>query len=405
MRQAPASVPAYNIEDLRALAQRRLPKGLFQFVDRGSEDEVSLNGNRAGFERLRFTTEVLVDVSARSTQMELFGKSASMPLVVAPTGAAGLLWLDGEIEVARAARAAGVPFTLSTASIVPMERVAAEAGGRLWFQLYMWPDRAMSMRLVDRVKAAGYEALMVTVDTAMAPNREYNPRNGFSLPLAVNRRNVIDVMQHPRWFFDVFARYLMRSGIPMLENYPEELRAKLTADPNRKGGLPKTDSLTWDDLRELRRRWDGPLMIKGVLNPQDAERAIQCGVDGIIVSNHGGRNLDSAAATIDVLPAVADKVAGRCTILLDSGVRRGSDIAKALSLGASAVMVGRAPLYGVAVAGQTGAGQALALLREELDRVLGFLGCPSVTALGHRFIEASSLPAARMSVLSSTAGE
>jgi isopentenyl diphosphate isomerase/L-lactate dehydrogenase-like FMN-dependent dehydrogenase len=395
LRTLPAPVRAYNIEDLRALARRRLPRGLFEFVDRGSEDELSLHGNRAGFERLRFRTEVLVDVSRRSTATELFGQPASMPVAVAPTGAAGLLWLDGEIEVARAARAAGIPFTLSTASIVPMERVAAEAGGRLWFQLYMWPDRAMSMRLVDRVRDAGYEALIVTVDTAMTPNREYNPRNGFSLPLAVNRHNALDVMRHPRWFLDVFARYLLRSGIPMLENYPEELRAKLTADPNRKGGLPKSDSLSWDDLRELRRRWDGPLMIKGIVNPHDAERAVQCGVDAVIVSNHGGRNLDGAVATIDALPAIVEQVRGRCKVMLDSGVRRGSDIAKAVALGASAVMVGRAPLYGVAVAGQTGAGQALSLLHEELDRVMGFLGCPSIAGLGPQFIDPSSGPAPR----------
>jgi isopentenyl diphosphate isomerase/L-lactate dehydrogenase-like FMN-dependent dehydrogenase len=387
----PAPVEAYNVADLREHARRVLPRGLFEFLDRGTEDECGLAANRAAFERVRFRPNVLVDVSKRSTATTLFGGPSSMPVVVAPTGAAGLLWLDGEIAVARAARQAGIPFTLSTASIVPMERVAAEAGGRLWFQLYMWPDREMSYRLVDRVRAAGYEALMVTVDTAVTPNREYNPRNGFSLPMRISRRNALDVALHPRWFLTVFARYLMRSGIPMLENYPEELRVKLTADPKRKGGLPKNDALDWSDLRDLRRRWDGPLMIKGILHPDDAARAVECGVDGVIVSNHGGRNLDAAMPTLDALPAIVDRVGGRCDVLLDSGVRRGSDVAKAVALGAKAVMVGRAPLYGVAAAGETGARQALQFVREELERVMGFLGCNTIADLGSRILDVEEI--------------
>jgi isopentenyl diphosphate isomerase/L-lactate dehydrogenase-like FMN-dependent dehydrogenase len=251
----------------------------------------------------------------------------------------------------------------------------------------MWPDREMSYRLVDRVKAAGYEALMVTVDTAATPNREYNPRNGFSLPMRISRRNALDVALHPRWFLNVFARYLMRSGIPMLENYPEELRVKLTADPKRKGGLPKNDSLDWADLRDLRRRWSGPLMIKGILHPDDAARAVDCGVDAVIVSNHGGRNLDAAAATLDALPSIVERVGARCDVILDSGVRRGSDVAKAVALGARAVMVGRAPLYGVAAAGETGAGQALHFLQDELLRVMGFLGCSTIGELGERILD------------------
>jgi len=245
----------------------------------------------------------------------------------------------------------------------------------------------MSYRLVDRVQAAGYEALIVTVDTPVGPNREYNPRNGFSLPLRITRRNVVDVARHPRWFLNVFARYLLRSGIPMFENYPDALKLKMTAGAHQRNGLPKNDSLRWADLRDLRRRWKGPLLLKGVLHPDDAATAVSCGVDAVIVSNHGGRNLDGAIATIDALPAIADRVGGRCDVLLDSGVRRGSDIVKALSLGAKAVMVGRVPLYGVAVAGETGASQALQLLREETGRVLAFLGCPSVGALGPHFIE------------------
>ena len=309
-----------------------------------------------------------------------------MPIAVAPTGAAGLLWFDGEIAIARAAAKSGIPFTLSTASIISMERVAAEAGGRLWFQLYMWPDRSMSYQLVDRAKHAGFEALIVTVDTAVTPNREYNRRNGFALPMRITRRNVVDVACHPGWFFSIFARYLLRSGIPTLENYPDQLRQKLTAKPGQQKGLPKNDSLQWSDLRELRKRWDGPLMIKGILHPDDAALALDCGVDAVIVSNHGGRNLDSAIAPIDALPEIVERVGHKIDVLLDSGIRRGSDVVKALAFGAKGVFVGRAPLWGVASAGEAGALRALEILREEVDRVMGLTGCPSVAQINRNLL-------------------
>ncbi|NYT22590.1 alpha-hydroxy-acid oxidizing protein [Alcaligenaceae bacterium] len=377
---------AYNISDLRDRARRVLPRGLFEFVDRGTEDEACIDRNATAFKRIGLRPRVLVDVSERSLTTDFFGQASAMPLAVAPTGAAGLLWLDGEIAIARAAAESGIPFTLSTASIISMEKVASEAGGRLWFQLYMWPDRSMSYQLVDRAKRAGYEALVVTVDTAVTPNREYNRRNGFSLPMRITRRNIVDVAQHPGWFFSVFAKYILRSGIPMLENYPDQLRHKLTAKPGRQIGLPKNDSLQWSDLRELRKRWDGPLMIKGVLHPEDAKLALDCGVDGVIVSNHGGRNLDSAIAPIEALPQIADCVGHKIDVLLDSGVRRGSDIFKAVALGAKGVFVGRAPLWGVSAAGEAGALCALELLREEIDRVMGFTGCRSIDEISHELL-------------------
>ncbi len=378
---------AFNIGDLREAARRRLPHGLFEFVARGTENEVALARNRAAFDAIAMRPRVLVDVSKRTTASSFFGQASTMPVAVAPTGAAGLLWFDGEIAVARAAAKAGIPFTLSTASIISMERVAEEAGGRLWFQLYMLPERRMSHQLVARAKAAGYEALVVTVDTAATPNREYNRRNGFVLPMRITSRNALDVALHPTWFFTVFLRYMMRSGIPMLENYPDELRVKLTSNkPGQQPGLPKSDSLDWADLRELRRLWTGPLMVKGVLHPDDAAMAADCGADGVIVSNHGGRNLDCAMSTIEALPAVVDRVGHRCDVMVDSGFERGSDVAKAIALGAKGVFVGRAPLWGVSAAGQPGVERALAMLREELDRVLAFAGAADVSALNRSML-------------------
>ena len=371
---------ALNFSDLRELARKKLPRGLFEFVDRGTEDEISLKDNRRAYDSIRLVPRVLRNVSHRTQACEILGKRSTMPIAIAPTGAAGLLWFEGEIAIAKAALQAGIPFTLSTSSIVSMERVASEAGGRLWFQLYMWPDRQMSYRLIERAYSAGYEALIVTVDGSVSTNREYNTRNGFSLPMKVNRKNFIDVMQHPSWFFSVFARYLYRDGIPVLENYPEELRRKLTESQGKSKNIPvpKNDSLTWDDLRDLRKMWKGPLLLKGVLHPDDAKRAVNCGVDGIIVSNHGGRNLDSSVAPIVALPRIAEQVNGRVELFLDSSVTRGSDVVKAIAMGAKAVFIGRAPLWGVSAGGTEGVNVALSIFQEEIGRVMGLAGCSSL---------------------------
>jgi isopentenyl diphosphate isomerase/L-lactate dehydrogenase-like FMN-dependent dehydrogenase len=380
--ETPPGLVAYTIEDLRRLARRRLPKGLFEFVDRGCEDEVSLACNRLAFDRIRLFPRGLVDVSQRNAKTVLFGVEQSLPLVIAPTGAAGLLWYQGEIELARAAAASGIPFTLSTASITSMEKVAEAAGGRLWFQLYMWPDRRMSYQLIDRVKAAGYETLVVTVDTVVSPKRDYNHRNGFSVPIRINRRNALDVALHPAWLLQVMARYLASSGIPRHENYPEELRRSLIEQPKKFGSTPKNETLTWEDLVVLRARWPGPLVVKGVMHPEDARKAADCGADGVIVSNHGGRNFDSAPASIEALPAVVEAVGERLTVMVDSGFTRGSDVVKALALGAKAVLLGRAPLYGCAAAGAGGAKRALDIFREDILRSLAYLGCTDIGKLG-----------------------
>ena len=372
-----ATMGAYNIEDLRVLARRRLPKGVFEFVDRGSEDEVALHNNRSAFERIKLTSRPLIDVSKRSQAIELFGHALKMPIAIAPTGTAGLMWYQGELELARAAAAAGIPFTLATGSMTAMETIAEQAPGRLWFQLYMWPDRSMSHKLVERARHAGFEALVVTIDGVVSGNREYNLRNGFTIPFSYSRRNIIDVMSHPRWMVHVLGRYMLNSGMPRYENYPLELKNKITAAPMGKSML-RNDSLTWDDLRVLRKIWPHKLIVKGIMHPRDALLAADCGADGIVVSNHGGRNFDSLAAPIDVLPHVADAVGKRLTVLMDSGVRRGSDVIKALASGAKAVMIGRPTLYGTAVGGEAGAARAIGIFRDEIDRALAHLGCRNI---------------------------
>jgi len=376
---------AYNIDDLREIARRRVPKGMFEFVDRGAEDEVALRNNRTAFERIRLKPRALVDVSRRSQEITLFGNPQQMPIAIAPTGSAGLMWHDGEIALARAAAAAGIPFTLATGSMTAMEKIAVQAGGRLWFQLYMWPDRSLSHKLVERASAAGYEALVVTVDGAVPGNREYNLRNGFTIPFTFTRRNVTDVLMHPEWLLGVLARYVFTTGMPRYENYPSEFKHRITAQPMGKGML-LNDSLNWDDLRVLRGMWPRTLIVKGILHPQDAVHAADCGADGVVVSNHGGRNLDSSMAPIEVLPEVVDAVGKRITVMVDSGFRRGSDVVKALALGAQAVLIGRPTLYGTAAGGEAGAARAIAIFREEIDRVLALLGCPGIAALNREYL-------------------
>ena len=375
------SLGAYNIFDLRDMALSRVPKGLFEFVDRGTEDEISLRNNRAVFDRIKFKPRTLIDVSGRSQEITLFGQKQKMPICIAPTGTAGLMWHEGEIALARAAKEAGIPFTLATGSMTSMERVAEEAGGRLWFQLYMWPDKSMSHKLVERARAAGYEALVVTVDGAVSPNREYNLRNGFTIPFTFTRTNITDVLMHPRWLFGVLARYMFTTGMPRYENYPSEIKYKVTAKPMGRSQM-KNDSLNWEDLKVLRKLWPGTLIVKGLAHPQDAIFAADCGADAVVVSNHGGRNLDGSMAPLEALPEVVDAVSKRIPVIVDSGFRRGSDVVKALALGASAVLVGRATLYGVAAGGHPGATRAIQIFREEIDRVMALLGARSVAELG-----------------------
>ena len=376
-------IDAQNIEELRLLAKEYLPKGIYEYVARGCEDDVALAENVAAFQRIKLLPRVMVDVSHRSKEIDLFGQRLKMPLVIAPTGSAALLWYEGELVLARAAARAGIPFTISGGAAISMERIAAEAGGQLWFQIYMWQDEALSHQVIARARDAGMQAMVVTADSALPPNREYNVRNGFAQPFRVTGRNFVDVASHPRWVLRVMLRYLLGSGMPRYQNVPAELRDPITGRPAR---MVVSSSMDWDWLRRVRKIWPRALIVKGLMSPEDAKLAADCGADGVVVSNHGGRNVDSTPGTMELLPAVADAVGQRVTVMVDGGVRRGSDIVKACALGAKAVLAGRPPLYGAAVAGEAGVDRALAILSAEIDTTLGLIGCKGIDALDRSFI-------------------
>jgi L-lactate dehydrogenase (cytochrome) len=369
-----------NVEDARRAARRRLPRGLFEYVDRGAEDEISIDGNRRDLDAVRLAPSVLVDVSQRSQEAEVLGRRQPSPLVIAPTAVAGLVWRDGEIALARAAAAAGIPFCVSTQSITSIERIAAESGAELWFQLYVWKNRERTLALLDRAWAAGARTLVLTVDTAVGPNREYNLRNGFGIPLKPSLRAGIDLALHPRWTFDVLLRSVIASGVPTYAHYPEEFRTQL-GRVSLSDEMSLATDVSWEDVALLRRRWQGKLVLKGVLRVDDARKAAEHGADAVVVSNHGARNLDCAPGPVEVLPAIVDAVGNRLAILADSGVRRGADIARFLALGASGVLIGRATLYGVAIAGEAGASRVLDLLRNELSITMGMLGAQTLADL------------------------
>lgn len=368
-----------NIGDLREIARRKVPNFIFEYVEGGAEDEACLRHNRAALEALRFVPGTLVDTRARHQRITLFGRASPSPLIIAPTGGNGLSYPLGDLGLARAAAKFGIPFCLSTVSTVRLERVAAEAPGRLWMQLYVMKDRAIAERIMERAAAAGYEALVFTTDANTFGAREWDQRN-YRSPGKPTLRNLLSAASHPRWVYEI----LLRRGVPCFENFAEYLPPGQSSALGGSTIIPKLfePSLCWEDIAWLRRLWPGKLIVKGVLSVADAERAADCGCDGIVLTNHGGRQLDYCVAPIEVLPAIARSVGGRLTILIDSGFRRGTDVIKALALGAHAVMIGRATLYGLIAAGQRGAERALELLRDEIDRTLGHLGCCSIDDLG-----------------------
>src|SRR3954463_7412839 len=365
---------AVNIEDLRRLAKRRLPRAIFDFFDGGAEDETTLRDNRAAFERVRLLPKVLVDVSSVDLKTELLGKTASMPLAIAPTGGISAGRAGAELILARAAKAFGVPFTMATPSAFSIERVAEEVGGRLWFQLYAVRDQEFRKSLVSRAKSAGYEAILVTVDLPVSGKRERDPRNGFVTPYKPSWRNSRDVIFKPAWVLEVLRHGL--PGMANLEGY--QFSAPAGTDIVTAVGREMDAGLDWEYIKRLREQWPGKLLLKGVERPDDAERAVAVGCDGVVVSNHGGRQLDGAAPTLEALPEIARRVGSKLTVLLDGGVRRGVDIVKARALGAQGVLTGRATLFGAMAGAEPGARRALEILQTELVRAMQLCGVRSM---------------------------
>ncbi|MGD9953204.1 MAG: alpha-hydroxy acid oxidase [Burkholderiales bacterium] len=374
----PSLERAVNIEDLRRLARRRLPRSVFDFFDGGAEDETTLRANRAAFERVRLLPKVLVDVSKVDTRVELFGKPSKLPMAIAPTGAIGAGRNGADVMLAKAARAAGIPFTLATPATATIEEVAEAASGRLWFQLYLLKNLDFRMKLVERARAAGYEALLVTVDLTTGGKRERDLRNDFTAPFRPTWRNSRDMIFKPGWLMDMAL-----NGVPQMKNLEGMVQhsPRLT-DVAASVGRELDASFTWDDLKRLRDAWPGKLLLKGVERPDDAVRAAAMGCDGVVVSNHGGRQLDGAAATLDALPEVARAVGGKITVLLDGGVRRGVDLLKARALGAQGVLTGRATLFGVMAGGEAGAARAIRILAGEFERALMLAGVARASDIG-----------------------
>ena len=365
---------AFSIADLRLLAKKRLPQTVFEFIDGGAEDEITLRDNRAAFERIKITPRILNDVSAPDTRTSLLGKEAKAPIVIAPMGSCMLAWPNADIAIARAAAAHGLPYTLSTMSNTAMEIMADAVQGELWFQLYVLKDRSFNEQLVERAWAAGYSALVVTVDLQAGGKRERDLKNGISIPLQISLKQVISGMTHPGW-----AWQMLRHGSPQFQNvkgYMGQQNADLTIAA--KVGQSLDAAFSWEDLSRLRDQWKGKLLVKGVEHPLDAARLVTLGVDSVWISNHGGRQLDGALATADALPAIAKELAGKVDVIIDSGVRRGVDILKARALGAQAVAVGRAVLFGAAVAGEAGARHALQILIDELQLSMKLSGVGAV---------------------------
>ena len=368
---------AYSIEDLRQAAKRRLPRAVFDFIDGGAEDENTLRDNRAAFERLRLAPKVLVDVSKVDAGTTILGVPSRLPIAIAPTGAVGFGWRGGDVAIAKAAAAFGIPYSLSMSGTASIESIAREAPGRLWFQAYFLKQRDYTLGLIDRARQAGYEALIVTADVPVGGKRERDYRNHFAVPFRFTPKNLLDFASRPGWAWS------MRSGIPVMENLtglaPE---AKDTAALASSVARNNDATLDWDVLKRVRDRWPGKMLVKGILRPDDAERAVATGCEGVIVSNHGGRQLDGAGAAFDALPAIARAVGGKSAVLLDGGVRRGVDVVKALASGAQAVMIGRATLYGVCAAGEAGAKCALEILSGELERSMQLCGVRSIGEIG-----------------------
>ncbi len=364
----------YSVGEARRLARRSLPRSLFDFVDGGAEDEVTLRRNEAAFAAVELLPQPLSGSSTRDQRLTLFGREIAMPLIVGPTGLSGLLWPDGELATARAAAAAGIPYCLSHGSTCSIEALAKTGAAPRWMQVFTFRDRGLTRSFTERARAAGYEALVLTTDNQALGNRERDLRNGFSIPPRLTARTLLGMAVKPGWLWRMRQRRELTFA-----NYTDA-GGDLRTIAGRMASL-LDPAASWADVAWLRGQWPGPMLLKGVLHPDEARRAVAEGIDGIVVSNHGGRQLDGAPATIAALPAIAAAVAGRIPVLIDGGVRRGVDIARALSLGATACLIGRPHLWGLAVAGEAGVAAVLDLYRRELDRVMALCGWDDLGAI------------------------
>lgn len=383
-----AASRAYSIEDLRQAAKAKLPRAVFDFFDGGAEDEITLNENLAALRAARLVPRVLRDVSSVDTHTSLLGQSVTLPCAIAPTGALGYGRPGADLALAKAASAAGIPYSLSSSATTSIETIALEAPGRHWFQAYILSNKVFLAGLINRAKAADYEALMITVDLPVGGKRERDFRNDFKVPFRFTQRNIWDFAQHPAWVLQ-----MLKHGVPVMENLrglePASVFAK--SPDKASGNQPRGTSaqasaiassvgknydasFDWSALQKIRDEWPRKLIVKGVAHPEDALRLANMGVDAVVVSNHGGRQLDAGIATFDALPAVAAALRGKTTVLMDGGIRRGSDIVKALAAGAQGVLLGRATLFGAVAYGEAGAHRAIQILQDELQRTMQLSG-------------------------------
>ena len=374
-----------TIAELRAMARRGVPKVMFDFVDGGAEDEVTLRHNRSDLAELEILPRMLVDVSSVDLSTTVLGEPVAVPLLSAPMGLNGLVHHDGELGIARAIHDAGSIFVLAAMASYSIEEIAAGAPGPTWLQMYQWRDRGLVAELMQRAAAVGQRVLVLTVDVPRPAARDRDRRNGFGLPPRMTMRTLAGGAVRPRWSTQ-FIRYPRMNAASVVGHGggPQDPVA-ITEYIGRQFN----PASTWDDVAWFRERWDGPLVIKGVLHPDDARRAVSLGIEGIIVSNHGGRQLDHAVSSIRALEPILDAVGSDAEVFLDGGIRRGSDIFKALALGARACLAGRPFVYGIGAGGEAGARRAATILTEELRATMGLAGCPSVAALdrswvGHR---------------------
>jgi L-lactate dehydrogenase (cytochrome) len=374
----------YDIDDLARLARKRLPAGVAGYLDGGGEDEWTLRRNRKAFGEVELVPRVLRDVSKLDTSATVLGTPVPLPLVLSPVGAPRMFHHEGELAVARAARHAGLPYGVSTLATQSLEDIAAAAqGSPLWFQLYLWGDRSKARELVVRARAAGYRALLLSADTTVRSERDRELHRGIELPTPrLTPGTVLEGARHPAWVW-----HFLTSPAPSFPNLAADAPASKRIMKDMFDG-----TVTWQDLEWIRQEWDGPIAVKGLLRAEEAIRAAEHGVDAVIVSNHGGRQLDHVPATLEVLPEIVEAVGDRVEVLFDSGVRRGTDIALALALGARAVLVGRAHLYGLAAAGEPGVRHAVDILAEELRTAMALCGASTLSDLRPDLLRASGRP-------------